>query len=367
MSDVTSTQKPSGSRMRKLRVCIYGGTDLGGVPRAFVASLAEEILMSLPAVIVTGGFLRRNDLPEAVSTDSAALEGARRAAKRKSADISSLFEAWVPDERLDRRPDVRGSVRMGGELGITVRVLIGRTALGRRLSMVGGVDILITVAGRRHTELLLEQAIELGVPALPIAHTGGDSKKIYDTYRERIQSAFAPGLVESCFEQLEKDGLDNPDSVRSIVDVIRSARVGRCLVLQPYRDNDDEVLYRKVIRPAVEEEMLAIRLKDNSGSQQIYTSFFDAVSYSTTIIADITSLNENVMYEVGYAHGRGLQPLLFTLDPTLIDRLPVYIRTLNVHTVSKADLGALIRKHLRGIKRGPEEPMPPARAASVIG
>ena len=38
-------------------------------------------------------------------------------------------------------------------------------------------------------------------------------------------------------------------------------------------------------------------------------------------------MNENVMYEVGYAHGKGLQPLLFTLDPLGIDRLPVYLRT----------------------------------------
>jgi len=50
----------------------------------------EEILTSVPsAVIVTGGFLRRNDRPDAVSTDSAALDGARRAAERKSVDVKT--------------------------------------------------------------------------------------------------------------------------------------------------------------------------------------------------------------------------------------------------------------------------------------
>jgi hypothetical protein len=337
---------------------MYGGTDLDGMPAAFVRSLAEEILTSLPSVIVTGGFLRRNDRPDAVSTDSAALEGARRVAERKSVEVRRLFEAWVPEGRLDGRPDVGGVVRMSDDLGVTVRVVTGRTALGRRLSMVGGVDVVLTVAGKTNTEVVLEQAIELGVPALPIPHTGGDSQKVYEMYRDRIEAAFAPGKVKQCFELLRARGLEDPASVRSVVDVIQSARVARCLVLQPYHDANDE-LYTSLIRPTVEEQMMAVRLKDLGGSQQIYSSFFNAVSDSTTIIADITAMNENVMYEVGYAHGQGLQPLLFTLDPSSIDRLPVYFRTLNVHAVSEKGLPNLIRDHLGEVKRRHNDLMPP--------
>ncbi len=348
--------------MRNLRVCIYGGTDLDGMPAEFVRTLAESIVSTLPAVIVTGGFLRRHDHPLATSTDSAALDGAVRAADRLSLDLHSLFEAWVPEERLDGRPDVGGVERMDADLGIAVRVATGRTALGRRLSMVAGVDVLITVSGRRNTEIVLEQALELGVPALPIRCTGGDSQKVYESYGDRIDAAFAPGAVHECFRLLEARGLDDPESVRAVIDVVRSARVGRCLVLQPYDAVDDE-LYDGVIRPAIEEQMLAVRLKDASGSQQIYSSFFDAVSHSSTIVADITRLNDNVMYEVGYAHGRGLQPLLFTLDPERIDRLPVYFRTLNVHAVSKGELRELIRDHLRDVKHRREDPVRPIRPA----
>jgi hypothetical protein len=334
------------------------------MPKAFVRSLAEEILVRLPAVIVTGGFLRRNDRPQHVSTDSAALEGARRAATREKADLRTMFEAWVPEGRLDGRADVAEIERMNNDLGVTVRVLAGRTALGRRLSMVGGSDVVVTVSGKTHTEVVLEQAIELGVPALPIPHTGGDSEKIYNLYRDRIEAGFPPGAVANCFEMLTARGLEDPASIRSVVDVIGSARFGRCLVLQPYREDDDE-LYTSLIRPTIEEQMLAVRLKDAGGSEQIYSSFFDAVSYSTTIIADITDLNENVMYEVGYAHGRGLQPLLFTLDPLRIDRLPVYFRTLYVHAVSRSGLPALIRDHLREVKQRRDDWMPPERTAVV--
>lgn len=344
----------------KLRVCIYGGTDLDGMPAGFVQSLSEEILMSLPSVIVTGGFLRRGDRPDAISTDAAALEGARRAADRRRVDVRTLFEAWVPERRLDGRPDVDGVERMSEDLGVTVRVIAGRTALGRRLSMVGGVDVVLTVAGKRNTEVVLEQAIDLGVPALPIPHTGGDSKKAYDTYGDRIEAAFAPGEVKRCFELLKARGLQDPAAVRCVVDVLRSARVGRCLVLQPYREGDEE-LYTSKIGPAIEEQMQAVRLKDLGGSQQIYSSFFDAVAYSTTIIADITAMNDNVMYEVGYAHGRGLQPLLYTLDPSRVSRLPVYLRTLNVHAVSESGLPGLIRDHLRQVKHRQDDPISPTR------
>jgi hypothetical protein len=345
--------------MGTLRVCMYGGTDLDGMPAGFVQALAEEILMSLPSVIVTGGFLRRGDRPDAISTDSAALEGARRAANRRGVDLRTLFEAWVPEGRLDGRPDVDGVVRMSENLGVTVRVIAGRTALGRRLSMVGGVDVVVTVAGKRNTEVVLEQAIDLGVPALPIPHTGGDSKKAYNTYGDRIEAAFAPGEVKRCFALLRARGLQDPAAVRSVVDVIRSARVGRCLVLQPYREGDDE-RYTAVIKPTIEAQMQAVRLKDIGGSQQIYSSFFDAVAYSTAIIADITAMNDNVMYEVGYAHGRGLQPLLYTLDPARVSRLPVYLRTLNVHAVSENGLPSLIREYLSDVKHRQDDPASPA-------
>jgi hypothetical protein len=349
MTFANPADPPAAVSTRSLRICLYGGTDLDGVPQAFVRSVAEELLVNLPAVVVTGGFLRRNDKPAAVSTDAAALDGARRASKRKNVALRTLFEAYLPDHHLDGRPDVGGVVRMGPDLGITIRTA-GRTSLGRRLTMVGSVDLVITFAGKVHTEVVLEQALELSIPALPIRHTGGESEKIYDLYRDRIESSFAPGEVRRCFAALDNLGLQDPGAVRAVLDLVRTAKVGRCLVLQPYR-TDDDALYEEVIRPAVEQEMTAVRLKDAANSKQIYISFFEAASGSTTVVADITELNENVMYEVGYVHALGLHPLLFTLDPARVQYLPVYLRTLNVHVVTRDQLARLVTEHLRDAKR----------------
>ena len=120
--------------MRSVRMCIYGGTDLEGMPTTFVAALAEKILGSMPAVIVTGGFRQYADRPAAISTDTAALMGARRYVNESKRNLKECYEAWVPDPILDGRSDVV-AIRMTEADGITVRVLTGRTALGRRLAM----------------------------------------------------------------------------------------------------------------------------------------------------------------------------------------------------------------------------------------
>ena len=54
------------------------------------------------------------------------------------------------------------------------QVILGRTPLGRRLAMVAGVAIVITISGKRHTEVVVEQGLDLGVPVLRCPNTGGD-------------------------------------------------------------------------------------------------------------------------------------------------------------------------------------------------
>jgi len=69
------------------------------------------------------------------------------------------------------------------------------------------------------------------------------------------------------------------------------------------------------------------------------------------VIADITLLNENVMYEVDYAHGCGLMPLIYTRDAARLEQLPVYFRTLNVRLASAAmPVNILIDDYLRSFK-----------------
>jgi hypothetical protein len=292
----------SGGDMRNVRVCIYGGTDLQGTPTEFISALAYKILDSMPAVIVTGGFLHSNKKPTAVSTDAAALSGARRYADEHGIDLKTCYEAWIPEPSLDSRPDVKGAVRMTETAGITVRVMTGRTPLGRRLAMVAGVHMVVTISGKQHTEVVVEQALELGLPTFPIPDAGGDSRDLLIKHRERIAASFDPAALDKCLADVSKAIRHHPEAAASsVVDLIRTAKVGRCLVLLPYDDVHNEQ-YTAMIQPAVAKHMIPVRLDRLPTSEAIYTSFADAIRSSSAVIADITFLNENVMYEIGFAH-----------------------------------------------------------------
>src|SRR5579872_3067486 len=262
--------------MRKVRICIYGGTDLQGTPTGFISALAYKILDSMPAVIVTGGFLHSNKRPMAVSTDVAALRGARRFADKNGIRLSDCYEAWIPEPSLDRRPEIKDAVRMTETDNITVRVMKGRTPLGRRLAMVAGVDLVVTISGKRHTEVVVEQALELRLPVLPIPNAGGDSRDLLDKYRERIAAGFDSGALDKCLADVSKTIASDPETAAgAVVDLIRTAKLGRCLVLFPY-DDEHNGRYTSLIEPVVARHMFPICLSDLPRSEAIYTSFADA-------------------------------------------------------------------------------------------
>ena len=337
--------------MRQVRICIYGGTDLKPVAAKFIQVLAYEILKSMPAVVVTGGFKHSNAAPKAKSTDDAALDGARKYAKEHNVDLKECFEAWIPEPVLDKRPEIKDAVRMTEKDGITVRVMKGRTPLGRRLAMVAGVDFVVTISGKVHTEVVIEQALELGLPVLPIPDEGGDSRDLLKEHKDRIAAAFENAALERCLAEVSKwIRKDDKFAARAVVGLIKRAKLGKCLVLCPYDDKHD-ALYKSVIKPTVAKHMIPLRLDNLPRSDAIYSSFADSIRSSAAVIADITVLNENVMYEIGYAHGLGLTPLLYTRREQRLDDLPVYFRTLNVRLESKTTpLSMLIDKYLTSFK-----------------
>ena len=83
---------------------------------------------------------------------------------------------------------------------ITLRVMTGKTPLGRRLAMFAGVDVVVTISGKQHTEVIVEQALELGVPVLPIPDAGGDSRDLLVKYWKQIAGSFDPGALEQCLD-----------------------------------------------------------------------------------------------------------------------------------------------------------------------
>jgi len=341
--------------MRNFRICIYGGTDLRGAPVQFISELAYTILKSREdVIIVTGGFLKRDkDVANIISTDVAALQGAKRFAKEQGISLKDCFEAWIPEPKLDNRRDIEGVERMTEEDGITIRVMTGRTPLGRRLAMVAGVNLVITIAGSKHTEVVIEQALELGVPVFPIPYANGDSKDLFERHKARIKSAFEPGAIDKCLEILSATINSNiSEAATAVVTLIEKARFGKCLVLSPF-DDDHKKLYDTVIEPEIRKHMIPLRLDLLPDSNVISNNFAEAIQTSRGVIVDITVCNDNVMYEIGYAHALKIVPLIYTREASRLNNLPVYLRTLNIRLVSvKTPLQQLISEYINTIKPG---------------
>ena len=144
---------------------------------------------------------------------------------------------------------------------------------------------------------------------------------------------------------------DSPKAAAAaVVDLVRTAKVGKCLVLMPF-DDDHNRRYRSTVEPAVARHMIPVNLGLLPSSEAIYTSFADSVRSASAIIADVTQLNPNVMYEIGYAHGCNLTPLLYTRDAKRLENLPVYLKTLNIRLVDEnVPLGRLIDEYLGSVK-----------------
>src|SRR4029077_15527574 len=125
-----------------------------------------------------------------------------------------------------------------------------------------------------------------------------------------IAKSFAPGRLDRCLSKISKAIKDRPDlAARAVIELIQSAKIGRCLVLLPF-DKKHNSLYASTIEPAVTRHMIALRLDRLPSSEAIGINLADAIETSSAVIADITILNENVMYEIGYSHGRGLKALI---------------------------------------------------------
>jgi hypothetical protein len=340
--------------MRPLRICIYGGTGLEEPAPTFVEELAREILDTIPSVIVTGGFLHFRDQADAISTDHAALRGARRHARTAGTDLHSCFEAFVPDPALDRNKERGGVVRMSARDGVNVRRMRQKSPLGRRLAMIHQVDVLVTIGGKRHTNEVLEQALELNTPALPLAFAGGDSAEFWTLYQDQVVHWFSLDDDAESVKRLDEltasaVGRDTPAMAKWLAGLIRQARVGRCLVLMPFADHDG--LYR-VIKEAVEDVMACERLDHLPGSYPIRSNFVDAVERSLAVIADVSDVNPNVMYEIGFAIAKGVKPMLFCRQGSPVENLPVYLRDLNIARVASDDaLAQHIRQHLLDVKK----------------
>lgn len=317
----------------KKYIAIYGGTDLTAEIPAFVEKLSFAILTNINgAVIVTGGFEYKTDKNgnriKGISTDYSAYRGAEKFANENGIELTQCLKTWIPEPEKDRNKEQVTRFKKGDW-----EIVTGKSAQARRFDMVKRVDAVVTIKGKKNTAMVLDFAIITGKPFLPLAFTGDDSKEYWDENKALIKKTFE--MEDKAFEEDLKEfnpanaSPEKTDNfINAIIATLEKGLQKICLVLRGYNNESDE-FYEKQIKPAViEKRFLPIDIKEELNRGNILSLFLKKLETSDAILADITEANPNVMYELGQAHARGLQVILYSrkkIDDSLQQRLPFYL------------------------------------------
>lgn len=118
-------------------------------------------------------------------------------------------------------------------------------------------------------------------------------------------------------------------------------------VLIPFEEPFHDV-YDGLIKPPLEDLGFVVRRADSLfNQQQILKDVVKGIADATLVIADVTGLNGNVLYEMGLAHALGKRTVIITQQ---LEELPFDLRPYRAHEYSmlfnKADE---LRSLLRGI------------------
>lgn len=304
----------------KTRIGIYGGTNLTTESVRFVRHLTRDLLGFSDVVLLSGGFDCFKQHPERTSVDRAVLAEAEE--RLPPNQFVERFETWVPALALDRHSVKR--FRKG-----TTYELVG-TAQARRFKLVNEADALITIIGEGNTRSVLELALAVEKPALPVSFTGGDSERMWNRYRDEFVGSLklTPQLTRR-LDNRPKSARQLSQLASDVASAIHEAAQKRCLVLMPFGPGHDG-FYSNVIRKTiVAADYIPHRIDKDDYAGNIPSLFLSSLERARAVVIDMTGWNPNVMYELGQVHARGISPFLIVRHPqnrrTLPD-MPFYLR-----------------------------------------
>ncbi|MEO6232681.1 MAG: hypothetical protein ABJB11_15070 [Ferruginibacter sp.] len=313
------------------RVLIYGGTELTPAIVSFVSELSYAFLEKTDFVLVTGGFSTSKKVkPGLISTDKAILQGYQQYTKKyPDKKTSDRLEVWLPDPELDRNNEQ--VQRFGNKINEGKVVSFnGKSAQARRLAMVRDVDGIITVSGKKHTALIIELALTINKPVLPLCFTGGDSKKYWKDNEDEVKLRFnINGVIASQLRNYkpaeESIGKMN-NLIIELVSIMEQGIKRRCLVLMPF-DKSCDWIYEDVLKKAAEQSgYFPIRIDQELNTGVIFIIFDERIKDTDCVLADITQGNHNVMYELGYLRALNIKPILISMKEEKDTDLPFYLK-----------------------------------------
>lgn len=306
--------------MSRTLVALYGGTRISQSNVELIRHLVEAFLAYPDVVLVTGGFWHWESDPEIADTsvDLATLEAVEAYVTREGIPLDERLQTWLPEQPREnvkrfskgKTEELRGSPR------------------ARRFKLVQGVDALLTIGGEEHTATVLELALAIGKPALPIGFTGGDSEEFWTVdKKEFIRWLDIPTELADQLETQPSSELGRKTLADQIAKLVLKKAQRRCLVLMGFQKEHAE-FFDSVLSPAIRNAgFRPHRLDRDEDAGNITDLFLSRLADCHAIVVDITGLNPNVMYELGHIHHSAVvSPVIVTRDKVKAEELPFYLR-----------------------------------------
>ena len=251
------------------------------------------------------------------------------------AEFARRFETWLPAPALEKEPTVR--FRKG-----TVRELHG-TPHARRYKVVQQSSGLITIGGKAHTRSILELALAVGKPALPVPFTGEQSESMWrQNSNEFLLGLRSDAATLAPLEEMPTSREALQAAAILAVDSLLRAVERRCLVLMPF-DIAHDAFYSDALAPAIRrEDFVPYRIDHDEQAGDIPKLFGQAAEDCDAIVVDLTGSNPNVLYELGWLHSRERSAMLllrYEADVSAQPELPFYLLHEKILKVPSTEAG----------------------------
>jgi nucleoside 2-deoxyribosyltransferase len=313
------------------KVGIAGGTRISKENEKFCKILGTELSKEKNIVLITGGFKNYDGEEDIPSTDYAIAQGFINDSLI-SENYSGNIETIVPDPSYDPSEIRRFSI--GDEI-----ILKNRNLQSRRFFVVNRSDVLIAIEGAKGTREMIDLAFALEKPCFPLPFTDGYARKRWDKNREYlINSLEIKEEIAREFETVDLSQIDEKE-MRLLACTVKCCIMNKlrkkCFIIMPFDILYDN-FYDHVNFVLKKEGFEAIRTDKTHLLGNILDMIRQGVFTSDCIIAEITELKPNVMYEIGLAHAFG-KPVIMFFKGKLDRELPFDIKNERVFSYNNND------------------------------
>jgi predicted Rossmann-fold nucleotide-binding protein len=327
------------SVLRPPRIGVFGSAPVDALHAEFCRALGRALRKHPGLVLVTGGYEGFEGQPRS-STDWHLVAGFLEDVED---NLEARLETLLPDPEHD--PENMRRFRRGA-----ITILSGKKSQARRFAMVHHVDAFATVKGDQSTEEMIELALALGKPVLPIPFAGDLERQFWSTSRTSLTKVL--GLADADRVWLGQVALDNVavDGVAErVASILVKALKKRCFVIMKYGGVNDAV-YKNAILPAIADAgYIAVRADQIPHVGVAVTAVSAAISASDLVVAFVDDPSLNVAYEIGLAHAMNKPVVLVSTDESFLTKMPFDLRHLQVCRAPSSGLRDELYRFIRGV------------------